>query len=191
MLPRGQLGTIDELYAPEYVNHDPCNPGQGTGPEGFKQRVAVDRSVLHGFDLRIEQQIAEGDLVETHWSLRGTHGGPLEGTPDRQAGVGGRPAPQPHCGMAGSLRSGSNGTPWACSAWRDPGEIRYCRSTTRRQPGDRRGSVTGSAMPTDLKQVAGSSARNPGGHDELRAVGGAWRPLLSAGLVVDGGTVDD
>ena len=34
-------------------------------------------------------------------------------------------------------------------AWRDPGEIRYCRSTTRRQPGDRRGSVTGSAMPTD------------------------------------------
>ena len=38
------------------------------------------RSVLHGFDLRIERQIAEGDMVETHWSLRGTHGGPLEGT---------------------------------------------------------------------------------------------------------------
>jgi predicted ester cyclase len=37
-------------------------------------------TVLHGFDLRIERQIAEGDMVETHWSLRGTHGGPLEGT---------------------------------------------------------------------------------------------------------------
>ena len=39
------------------------------------------RSVLHDFDLRIERQIAEGDWVETHWSLRGIHGGALEGTP--------------------------------------------------------------------------------------------------------------
>jgi predicted ester cyclase len=72
--------TVDELYAPNYVNHDPYNPDQGTGSEGFKQRVEGYRSVLHGFDLRIERQIAEGDIVETHWSLRGTHGGPLEGT---------------------------------------------------------------------------------------------------------------
>ena len=71
--------TVDELYAPNYVNHDPYNPDQGTGPEGFKQRVEGYRSVLHGFDLRIERQVAEGDMVETHWSLRGTHG-PLEGT---------------------------------------------------------------------------------------------------------------
>jgi hypothetical protein len=32
---------------------------------------------------------------------------------------------------------------------------------------------------------------SPTSPDELRAVGGAWRPLLGAGLVVDGGTVDD
>jgi len=72
--------AVDELYAPNYVNHDPYNPDQGTGPEGFKQRVGGYRSVLHGSDLRIERQIAEDDMVETHWSLRGTHGGPLEGT---------------------------------------------------------------------------------------------------------------
>lgn len=71
--------TVDELYASDYVNHDPYNPDQEKGPEGFKQRVAGYRSVLHGFDLRVERQLAEGDLVETHWSLRGTHGGPLEG----------------------------------------------------------------------------------------------------------------
>jgi predicted ester cyclase len=62
------------------VNHDPYNPDQGTGPEEFKQRVSGYRSVLHDFDLRIERQTAEGDMVETHWSLRGTHGGELEGT---------------------------------------------------------------------------------------------------------------
>jgi predicted ester cyclase len=75
----GNWATADELYAPDYVNHDPYNPDQGTGPEGFKQRVSGYRGVLHGFDLRIEHQIAEGDMVETQWSLRGTHGGELEG----------------------------------------------------------------------------------------------------------------
>jgi steroid delta-isomerase-like uncharacterized protein len=75
----GNWSTVDELYAPDYVNHDPYNPDQGTGPEGFKQRVQGYRGVLHGFDLRVERQVAEGDMVETHWSLRGTHGGPLEG----------------------------------------------------------------------------------------------------------------
>ena len=69
-----------KLHAPDYVNHDPYNPDQGTGPEGFKQRVGGYRSVLHDFDLRIERQIGEGDWVETHWSLRGNHGGELEGT---------------------------------------------------------------------------------------------------------------
>jgi len=77
----GNWATADELYAPDYVNHDPYNPDQGAGPEGFKQRVGGYRSVLHDFDLRIERQIAEGDWVETHWSLRGIHGGELEGTP--------------------------------------------------------------------------------------------------------------
>jgi predicted ester cyclase len=69
----------DELFAPDYVNHDPYNPDQGTGPEGFTQRVRAYRSVLHEFDLRVVRQLAEGDLVETLWSLAGIHGGPLEG----------------------------------------------------------------------------------------------------------------
>jgi len=68
------------LYAANYVNHDPYNPNQGTGPKGFKQRVSGYRSVLHGFDLTVDDQVAEGDMVSTRWSLRGTHGGPLEGT---------------------------------------------------------------------------------------------------------------
>ena len=71
--------TVDELYAPNYANHDPYNPNQGTGPESFKQRVQAYRGVFQGFDLRVERQVAEGDMVETYWSLRGTHGAPLEG----------------------------------------------------------------------------------------------------------------
>ena len=107
--------TVDELYAPDYVNHDPYNPDQGTGPAGFKQRVAGYRSVLHGFDLRIEQQIAEGDPVETHWSLRGTHGGPLKAPPPPAGRSMLMASSSAASSMASSLRSGSTGTPWACS----------------------------------------------------------------------------
>lgn len=71
--------TVEELFAPDYVNHDPYNPDQPRGPQGFRQRVEGYRGVLDEFDLRVERQIAEGDLVETHWSLRGVHRGTLEG----------------------------------------------------------------------------------------------------------------
>jgi hypothetical protein len=110
----GNWATADELYAPEYVNHDPYNPDQGAGPEGFK-RVGGYRSVLHDFDLRIERQIAEGDWVETHWSLRGIHGGELEGTPPTGKSVYVEGNCSAISSTAGSLKNGSTGTPWACS----------------------------------------------------------------------------
>ena len=85
----GNWATADELYAPEYVNHDPYNPGQGTGPEGFKQRVGGYRSVLHDFDLRIERQLDR---------IRGRHGGPVAhpGLPVTPASA--RAGGRPRCG---------------------------------------------------------------------------------------------
>jgi len=78
---RGNWAIVDELFAPNYLNHDPYNPELGVGPEGFKRRVNGYRSVLQDFDMRIECQIAEGDMVETQWSLRGIYQGGLEGAP--------------------------------------------------------------------------------------------------------------
>jgi steroid delta-isomerase-like uncharacterized protein len=75
----GKWDTVDELFAPDYVNHDPYSPNQPTGPEGFKQRVGGYRDIAQEFDLRVEAQIAEGDWVETRWSLRGVHAGTWEG----------------------------------------------------------------------------------------------------------------
>jgi predicted ester cyclase len=116
----GNWATADELYAPDYVNHDAYNPDQGTGPDGFKQRVGGYRSVLHGFDLRIERQIAEGDWVETHWSLRGTHGGELEGTAPTGKSVYGRAA-RATLSMASSSEDGFTGIPSA--AFRQIGAV--------------------------------------------------------------------
>lgn len=72
--------ALEEMFAPGYVNHDPYNGDQGSGPQSFKTRVQAYRGVLADFDLRVERQLAEGDLVETYWSLRGTHAGEIENT---------------------------------------------------------------------------------------------------------------
>jgi hypothetical protein len=81
-----QDGDVDPGKVAAEVVHacgDAVEGGFGRCPDGDVEAVlpglVTDVTVLHGFDLRIERQIAEGDLVETHWSLRGTHGGELEG----------------------------------------------------------------------------------------------------------------
>ncbi len=49
----GNWATVDELYAPNYVNRDLMyNPDQGTGPEGFKQRASGYSNILHNFRRR-------------------------------------------------------------------------------------------------------------------------------------------
>jgi predicted SnoaL-like aldol condensation-catalyzing enzyme len=58
---------VDELFAPDYVNH--MVPG---GREGFKQFVAMIRSAYPGLkvDYKIERMMAEGDYVMMRASSR-------------------------------------------------------------------------------------------------------------------------
>lgn len=76
----GQLGVIDELVAPDYVGHDPAQP-ELHGPEGIKEFIT---GYLAGFPdgrITIDGQLAEGDMVATRWTGRGTHQGELMGIP--------------------------------------------------------------------------------------------------------------
>ena len=141
--------SVDQLFARDYVNHDPYNPDQPTGPQGFRQRVEGYRSVLDNFDLRVEQQIAEGDMVETHWSLRGIHAGPLEGVDPTVAN---RSTWRGSC-SAGSLtaslsRSGCTGTPSVCSA--RSGRCLAQRLDRGRPGAAMDGSARAAACPTSL-----------------------------------------
>jgi steroid delta-isomerase-like uncharacterized protein len=75
------LAAIDELVAPEFVDHDPL-PGQGPGREGFRQAgPALAFSAFPDAQITIEDVIAEGDTVVTRWTCRGTHRGALMGIP--------------------------------------------------------------------------------------------------------------
>jgi steroid delta-isomerase-like uncharacterized protein len=78
---QGNLELLDELLAPDYVNHDPATPDTPAGPEGVKGVVSMFRSGIPDLKVVIEDMIAEGDKVATRYTLEGTHEGELFGVP--------------------------------------------------------------------------------------------------------------
>jgi steroid delta-isomerase-like uncharacterized protein len=77
----GNLELVDELFAPDYVLHDPVLPDEVRGPEGMKRYVSMYRAAYPDTHFTIEDQIAEGDEVVTRWIGQGTHEGELMGIP--------------------------------------------------------------------------------------------------------------
>jgi steroid delta-isomerase-like uncharacterized protein len=77
----GNIDLVDELLAPDYINHTPATPDQPTGPEGVKGVVTMFRSAMPDLRVVIEDMIAEGDKVAVRYTLEGTHDGELFGVP--------------------------------------------------------------------------------------------------------------
>jgi steroid delta-isomerase-like uncharacterized protein len=77
----GNIDLVDELLAPDYVNHSPATPDLPTGPDGVKGVVAMFRSGMPDLSVLVEDMIAEGDKVATRYTLEGTHEGELFGVP--------------------------------------------------------------------------------------------------------------
>ena len=77
---KGNIGVIDEIVAPDWIDNDPNNPPDlPAGAEGLKQLVSMYRGAFPDMVMTIEDQIAEGDKVVTRWTVKGTHGGDLMG----------------------------------------------------------------------------------------------------------------
>jgi steroid delta-isomerase-like uncharacterized protein len=76
---KGKLDVVDELVASQYIGHDPANPEPLHGPEGVKEFISSYRAAFPDARITVEDQLAEGDLVATRWSGRGTHEGELMG----------------------------------------------------------------------------------------------------------------
>ena len=77
----GNIDLVDELLAPDYVNHSPATPDQPTDPEGIKAVVGMFRGAMPDLRVIIEDMIAEGDKVVVRYTLEGTHAGELFGVP--------------------------------------------------------------------------------------------------------------
>jgi steroid delta-isomerase-like uncharacterized protein len=74
---RGNLDAAEEIYAPNYVGHEPAF-GDIQGVESAKQFAATYRQAFPDLQSTIEDQVAEGDKVVTRFTSRGTHQGESE-----------------------------------------------------------------------------------------------------------------
>jgi ketosteroid isomerase-like protein len=67
---RGDLETLDELLAPDFVDHN-LLPGQESGREGFMQSVAEVQDVVSDIRYTIDYQATDGDdMVITRYTIR-------------------------------------------------------------------------------------------------------------------------
>lgn len=83
----GNLDLIEDLFAPDYVLHDPVLPEKVRGLEGIERYVSMYRAAYPDTSFTIEDQLAEGDEVVTRWTGRGAHRGELMGIPPTGKGV--------------------------------------------------------------------------------------------------------
>jgi steroid delta-isomerase-like uncharacterized protein len=77
----GDLSIVDEMTAEHAVNHDPAQPEEARGPEGFKQIVQLYRGAFPDLAFTIDECFSDRDLVCTRWSTTATHDGDLMGIP--------------------------------------------------------------------------------------------------------------
>ncbi len=73
VLTQGYTGRVDEIFASNYVLHGPSLAQEVHGREGIGRYVATLRAASPDLRFTVEDQIAEGDMVVTRWTARGTH----------------------------------------------------------------------------------------------------------------------
>ena len=69
----GNLKAMDELMAPDYVNHTELVPGQQPGPEGEKRAIAQFSAAFSKSSVHFEDQVAAGDKVVSRCIMHRTH----------------------------------------------------------------------------------------------------------------------
>jgi predicted ester cyclase len=77
----GNDRIVDELCAPDYVDHSPPLPGMGSASAAVQQANAALRAAFADTVHSVEDQIAEGDKVVTRLRARATFTGEILGIP--------------------------------------------------------------------------------------------------------------
>jgi len=78
----GNLELVDQLVAPDAVNHDPATPPELrglSGPEMFKRTVSMYRGAFPDVRMIVDDVIAADEKVVLRWHSAGTHRGRLAG----------------------------------------------------------------------------------------------------------------
>jgi steroid delta-isomerase-like uncharacterized protein len=71
------LDAVDEMIAPNFVQHDPQSPIGVRGIEGYKQFVRYYLNAFPDCHFTVEDVISDGQTVVTRWTVTSTHTGNL------------------------------------------------------------------------------------------------------------------
>jgi steroid delta-isomerase-like uncharacterized protein len=78
---QGNLALVDELVAPDFLDHE-VPPGMNNrGPDSTRQLVTMLRTAFPNLHFTIEDLVAEGDTVAGRVTMSGTHLGPFQDIP--------------------------------------------------------------------------------------------------------------
>jgi len=78
---KGNVSTIDEFLAPNFVEREVLPPGTPSGREGVKQLTMMFRTAFPDFNVSIDDMIAEGDKIVARTTWSGTQKGDFMGIP--------------------------------------------------------------------------------------------------------------
>ena len=69
---QGNVGALDELYAQDYVMHQPPLPDI-VGLDAYKEAIAGARRGLSGLYATVQEVMVDGDTAAVRWTYQGTH----------------------------------------------------------------------------------------------------------------------
>ena len=75
----GDMATVDEIIAPEFVRHDLAGGSETRGPDGVKRLITGLRTAFPDLRMTIEDIFSDGEKVVVRFTASGTHRGPFMG----------------------------------------------------------------------------------------------------------------
>jgi steroid delta-isomerase-like uncharacterized protein len=78
---QGNVGRVDEILAPDFIEREQLPPGMPGGREGVKVLTTVMRGAFPDLKVTIDDVIADGDKVVARQTWSGTHKGEFMGVP--------------------------------------------------------------------------------------------------------------
>lgn len=83
LFTEGDVSVLDELAAPDYVDHDPPFGGTGT-VDGWRAMATMIRDAFPDWHSDLHALYAEDDIVVERFTASGTHKGEFFGIPPTQ-----------------------------------------------------------------------------------------------------------
>jgi steroid delta-isomerase-like uncharacterized protein len=77
VLNANNLDAIDDLVAPDYIDHT----GGGNGPDGYRETIEFVRQMFPDLHMRIDDMVEQDDKVAARFTVTATHRGEFMGIP--------------------------------------------------------------------------------------------------------------